>query len=273
MEMTGERRIPAPRERVWEALNDPAVLQAAIPGCESVERIADDQFQAKVAMKLGPMSARFGGKVTLSNINPPASYTISGEGTGGAMGFAKGGADVALEEDGPAATLLRYNVKAQVGGKMAQLGARLIDSTAKSMADQFFDRFAAQLTPSPDVQTTDTSTGDALPMSGSAHPATVGNPPDANEPTRGPAPGPNPTPRMNTDTEYLADRNAPGPITQHGADGMSPGGPVHRPNNRGPVPMGGPLRLLTQDIFGFPLQVWFGLGAMLWVLYLIFLSS
>jgi carbon monoxide dehydrogenase subunit G len=147
MEMTGERRIAAPRERVWEALNDPAVLQAAIPGCESVERVADDQFQAKVALKLGPMSARFSGKVLLSNINPPVSYTISGEGQGGAMGFAKGGADVALDEEGPEQTLLRYNVKAQVGGKMAQLGARLIDSTAKSMADQFFDRFAAQLAP------------------------------------------------------------------------------------------------------------------------------
>ena len=147
MEMTGERRIGAPRERVWEALNDPAVLQAAIPGCESVERIGDDQFQAKVSMKLGPMSAKFGGKVQLSNILPPVSYTISGEGQGGAMGFAKGGADVALEELGPSDTLLKYNVKAQVGGKMAQLGARLIDSTAKSMADQFFSNFAAQLQP------------------------------------------------------------------------------------------------------------------------------
>ena len=147
MEMTGERHIAAPRQRVWEALNDPAVLQAAIPGCESVERTGDDSFQARVSLKLGPMSAKFGGKVTLSNVNPPASYTISGEGQGGAMGFAKGGADVALEEAGPNATILRYNVKAQVGGKMAQLGARLIDSTAKSMADQFFDRFAAQLAP------------------------------------------------------------------------------------------------------------------------------
>lgn len=147
MEMTGERRIAAPRQRVWEALNDPAVLQASIPGCESVERTGDDSFQAKVAVKLGPMSARFGGKVQLTNIAPPVSYTISGEGQGGAMGFAKGGADVALEEVGPAETILRYNVKAQIGGKMAQLGARLIDSTAKSMAEQFFDRFAAQLAP------------------------------------------------------------------------------------------------------------------------------
>jgi carbon monoxide dehydrogenase subunit G len=151
MEMTGERRIAAPRQRVWEALNDPEVLRQAIPGCESVSRTGEDSFEAKVSVKLGPMAARFGGKVQLSNINPPLSYTISGEGQGGAMGFAKGGADVALEEDGPGATLLRYTVRAQVGGKMAQLGARLIDSTAKSMADQFFDRFAAQLAPPPEA--------------------------------------------------------------------------------------------------------------------------
>jgi carbon monoxide dehydrogenase subunit G len=234
MEMTGERRIAAPRQRVWDALNDPAVLQAAIPGCESVERTGDDSFQAKVAVKLGPMSARFGGKVQLTNINAPASYTISGEGQGGAMGFAKGGADVALEEIGPDETLLRYNVKAQVGGKMAQLGARLIDSTAKSMADQFFDRFAAQLNPAPAV-------GAGMAQSG-------------------------------TDTEYLAHPGAPGPITQHGADGMSPGGPVHRPNAH-PWETSLPARLLTTEIMGFPAQVWFGLGAYLWVMYLIYLST
>lgn len=239
MEMTGERRIAAPRQRVWEALNDPAVLQAAIPGCESVERTADDQFQARVAVKLGPMSARFGGKVQLTNINPPESYTISGEGQGGAMGFAKGGADVALEEVGPEETVLRYNVKAQVGGKMAQLGARLIDSTAKSMADQFFDRFAAQLAPAPGVP---------------AAPA-----------------GANGMAEAGTDTEYLADRG-PGPITQHGAEGMSPGGPVHRPNPH-PWEVRLPARLLTTEVLGFPAQVWLGLGAMAWVLYLVFLST
>ncbi|WP_159998260.1 carbon monoxide dehydrogenase subunit G [Roseomonas sp. 18066] len=143
MEMTGERRIEAPRQTVWEGLNDPEVLRASIPGCESVDRTAEDAFQARVGLKIGPMAAKFTGKVQLSNINAPAGYTISGEGNGGAMGFAKGGADVALEEDGPSATILKYQVKAQVGGKMAQLGARLIDSTAKQMADQFFDRFAA----------------------------------------------------------------------------------------------------------------------------------
>jgi carbon monoxide dehydrogenase subunit G len=153
MDMTGSRRIEAPRERVWEALNDPAVLQASIPGCESVERTGPDSFAAKVGVRIGPMSAKFGGKVTLSNINPPAGYTITGEGQGGAMGFARGGADVSLVEEGPSTTTLNYNVKAQVGGKMAQLGARLVDSTARQMADQFFDRFAAQLAPASGTDT------------------------------------------------------------------------------------------------------------------------
>jgi carbon monoxide dehydrogenase subunit G len=152
MDMSGERRIPAARQRVWDALNDPEMLRAAIPGCESVTRTADDAFEAKLALKIGPMAAKFGAKVKLENINAPVSYTIVGEGNGGAMGFAKGGADVALEELGPEETLLRYTVKAQVGGKMAQLGARLIDSTAKQMSDQFFDRFAAALTPPAPVE-------------------------------------------------------------------------------------------------------------------------
>jgi len=145
MEMTGERRIPAPRQAVWDALNDTEALRAAIPGCETLDRTGDNELSARVAVKLGPMAAKFTGKVQLTNINAPESYTIGGEGNGGAMGFAKGGADVALTVVGPNETILRYDVKAQVGGKIAQLGARLIDSTAKQMADQFFDRFAANL--------------------------------------------------------------------------------------------------------------------------------
>ena len=158
MDMTGSRLIEAPRQRVWEALNDPAVLQASIPGCESVERTGDDSFAAKVAVRIGPMSAKFGGKVTLTNVRPPEGYTITGEGSGGAMGFARGGADVALTEEGPSSTKLDYTVKAQVGGKMAQLGARLVDSTARQMADQFFDRFAAQLAPAAPVAPEQTAT-------------------------------------------------------------------------------------------------------------------
>ena len=149
MEMSGERLIAAPREQVWQALNDPEALKAAIPGCEAIEKVSDTDLTARVAIKIGPMAAKFSAKVKLENLNPPESYTITGEGNGGAMGFAKGGADVALTATSPTETLLKYGVKAQVGGKMAQLGARLIDSTAKQMADQFFDRFAAALAPAP----------------------------------------------------------------------------------------------------------------------------
>ncbi len=144
MDMTGERRIPAPRQTVWEALNDPEVLKVSIPGCESLERLDDDQMKATAAVKIGPISARFSGKVHLTDIDPPNGYRISGEGQGGAAGFAKGGANVALVDDG-ADTLLTYQVNAQVGGKLAQLGARLIDASAKQMADQFFDRFSRQV--------------------------------------------------------------------------------------------------------------------------------
>jgi carbon monoxide dehydrogenase subunit G len=151
MDMTGERRIAATRGVVWDALNDPEVLKASIPGCESLDRTAEDAFQARVSIRLGPISAKFSGKVLLTDIRPPDGYRIVGEGNGGAMGFAKGGADVELVELAPAETLLRYRVQAQVGGKIAQLGARLIDSTSKQMADQFFDRFSAQLAPAPTV--------------------------------------------------------------------------------------------------------------------------
>jgi carbon monoxide dehydrogenase subunit G len=144
MDMTGERRIPAPRQIVWEALNDPEVLKVSIPGCESLEKLADDQMKATAAVKVGPISARFTGKVQLTEIDAPNGYRISGEGQGGVAGFAKGGANVALADDG-ADTLLSYQVNAQVGGKLAQLGGRLIDATAKQMADAFFDRFSKQV--------------------------------------------------------------------------------------------------------------------------------
>jgi carbon monoxide dehydrogenase subunit G len=140
MEMTGEYRIPAPRAQVWEALNDPEVLKACIPGCETLDMVSPTEMTAKVVAKIGPVKATFNGKVHLSDINPPESYTISGEGQGGVAGFAKGGASVHLAEDG-AETVMTYTAKAQIGGKLAQLGARLIDSTAKMMADQFFAKF------------------------------------------------------------------------------------------------------------------------------------
>lgn len=142
MQMTGEQFIPAPRETVWAALNDPAMLKAAIPGCQSLSREGENGFTAKVAAKVGPVSATFNGAVQLSDIDPPNGYTLSGSGSGGAAGMAKGGAKVSLlEKDG--GTLLRYEVNAQVQGKLAQLGARLIDGAAKMMADEFFTRFSA----------------------------------------------------------------------------------------------------------------------------------
>jgi carbon monoxide dehydrogenase subunit G len=144
MDMTGERRIPAPRQTVWEALNNTEVLKASIPGCESLEKLDGDQMKATAAVKVGPISARFTGKVQLTDIDAPNGYRISGEGQGGVAGFAKGGANVALTDDG-AGTLLSYQVNAQVGGKLAQLGGRLIDATAKQMADAFFDRFSKQV--------------------------------------------------------------------------------------------------------------------------------
>jgi len=147
MDMTGERRIAAPRQTVWAALNDPATLKAAIPGCESLEKTSDTDLKATAAVKIGPISARFTGKVQLLDLDPPNSYRIEGEGQGGVAGFAKGGAVVKLADDG-AGTLLTYDVKAQVGGKIAQLGARLIDATAKQMADAFFTKFAAEVTAS-----------------------------------------------------------------------------------------------------------------------------
>ncbi len=148
MDMSGERLIAAPKAKVWDALNDPEVLKACIPGCESIEKTAENELKATAAIKLGPISARFTGKVLLSDLDPPNGYTISGEGQGGVAGFAKGGATVKLtdEEHG---TKLAYVVNAQIGGKMAQLGARLIDSTAKQMAEAFFTKFSAIVAPPP----------------------------------------------------------------------------------------------------------------------------
>jgi len=144
MEIKGEYRIAASREAVWAALNDAEVLKACIPGCESLEKLSDTEMTAKVRLRIGPVSAAFGGKVTLSDLDPPNGYRISGEGQGGAAGFAKGGAVVNLRQDG-ADTLLNYNVDAQVGGKIAQVGARLIDGTAKKLADEFFQKFAERV--------------------------------------------------------------------------------------------------------------------------------
>lgn len=145
MELSGEQHIPAARERVWQALNDPEVLQRCIPGAETLTKLADDAFEATVAVKVGPVRARFSGKVTLSDLDPPKGYTISGEGSGGAAGFAKGSAKVSLAEAGPDATDLAYVCDVQVGGKLAQIGSRMISGTASKMAGDFFAGFADAL--------------------------------------------------------------------------------------------------------------------------------
>jgi carbon monoxide dehydrogenase subunit G len=141
MTMTGEVQLAAPRDTVWAMLNDPDVLKTCIPGCESLEKLSDTEFAAIAVNKIGPVKATFKGKVNLSDLDPPNGYKISGQGDGGVAGFAKGGAEVKLtEKDG--GTLLAYNVEAQIGGKLAQLGQRLINGAAKKLADQFFEKFA-----------------------------------------------------------------------------------------------------------------------------------
>jgi hypothetical protein len=139
--MNGEYQLPAPQQDVWQKLNDPAVLKACIPGCEELTKTGDTGFQAVATIKIGPVKAKFKGSVTLSDIDPPNGYKISGQGDGGVAGFAKGGAVVKLApKDG--GTLLTYNVEAQIGGKLAQLGQRLINGAAKKIADDFFQNFA-----------------------------------------------------------------------------------------------------------------------------------
>jgi uncharacterized protein len=141
MQMNDSQRIPASREKVWAALNDPEILRQCIPGCQSLGQTAPNEMTATVVFKVGPVKATFGGRVTLSDLDPPNGYRISGEGSGGVAGFAKGGATVKLTADGVDVTILSYEVDAQIGGKLAQLGSRLIDSTAKKLAGQFFESF------------------------------------------------------------------------------------------------------------------------------------
>lgn len=145
MQLNGEIRIDASREQVYAALNDPEILKASIPGCEAIEQLSETELVATVVTRIGPIKAKFTGQVTLSDLNPPSSYTISGQGKGGTAGFAKGGAKVTLEEDGDG-TIMRYTVEIDVGGKLAQLGGRLIEGTAKKLSDDFFTRFKQVVT-------------------------------------------------------------------------------------------------------------------------------
>jgi carbon monoxide dehydrogenase subunit G len=146
MDMNSERRLAASRQAVWAALNDADVLKQCIPGCESLEKLSDTEMTAKVKLGIGPVHATFTGKVTLSDLDPPNGYRLSGEGTGGIAGHARGGATVHLSDDGEG-TLMKYQAQAEVGGRLAQLGGRLIDSAAKKLADQFFEKFAAVVGP------------------------------------------------------------------------------------------------------------------------------
>ena len=185
MELKGEYRIAAPRDQVWAMLNDPDVLRECLPGCESLSGTPEEGFSARVTTKIGPVKATFDGSVALSNVNPPESYRISGEGKGGVAGFAKGGADVHLAQDG-ADTILTYLANAQVGGKLAQLGSRLIDSTAKKLADQFFACLAqkAGASAGSNVQAAEAQMGAAATASA----ATATNPPAAAPAASGAAP-------------------------------------------------------------------------------------
>lgn len=144
MKMSGSHTLPAPRQEVWEKLNDPDVLRRCIPGCESLEKHGEDKLAAVVNVRIGPMSTRFNGEVQLTNLNPPESYRIEGSGSGGQAGSASGGADVRLEDKG-SETELSYDVDARVSGKIAQLGNRLIDASARNLAQKFFENFAGEI--------------------------------------------------------------------------------------------------------------------------------
>ena len=186
MKMSGSRQIAAPQAEVWAKLNDVDVLKRCIPGCESLEKSGENDLKSTVAVKIGPMSVRFNGAVTLADLVPPTSYRISGKGQGGPAGFASGGANVNLEaKDG--GTLLSYDVDATVGGKIAQLGARLIDASAAHLANQFFDRFAAEMTPAA------TAAAEVAPSPSPAQPAAAATaratPPRSAAPSD-PTPGP-----------------------------------------------------------------------------------
>ncbi len=235
MDMTGERRIPAPRQKVWDALNDPAVLKTCIPGCESLEKTGDNEMKATAAVKIGPISARFTGKVQLTDLDPPNSYRIGGEGQGGVAGFAKGGAAVHLSDDG-AFTVLKYDVKAQVGGKIAQLGARLIDATSKQMADMFFDRFSAAV-----AEPTPAAAPVAMPAPTPPHPSNV----------------------PLTATAPVAADGPVGAVAALTGDAATTARPTNRPLAAKPVKLS-LLDLIPKEPFGFPRIA--AIGTVLWIM-------
>ncbi|MFM2043264.1 MAG: hypothetical protein RLY86_1840 [Pseudomonadota bacterium] len=176
MDLTGEYPIAEGRDVVWAALNDPDVLRTCIPGCETVEKLSDTAFTAQVRVKVGPVSARFTGRVDLTDLDPPGGCTITGEGQGGAAGFGRGAARVTLVETAPGQTLLTYTADAQVGGKLAQLGSRLVDATARKMADDFFAAFQQRIgagAAPPDLDTAVVAEPEAVPTPPESIPDTI----------------------------------------------------------------------------------------------------
>ncbi len=170
MEMSGEQLIPASQQETWEALNDPQVLKACVPGCEAIDLIAGNEYQVQMTARVGPVSAKFKGRLTLSDIKPPNSYSIAFEGQGGPAGFAKGGAQVKLSPQN-GGTKLAYDVKASVGGKLAQIGSRLVDAAAKKVADDFFRNFTLRLSPEGAEEDTVVPAGRIKPRRKAAMPA------------------------------------------------------------------------------------------------------
>lgn len=256
MDMTGEYRIGAPRETVWAALNDPEVLRQCIPGCEELEKLSDTEYAAKVVAKVGPVKAKFAGKVALSDLDPPNGYTISGEGSGGAAGFGKGGARVRLAEDGPATTVLAYEAHATVGGKLAQIGSRLVDATARKMADDFFARFT-EVVGRPAAVVADVPPPDPVPEPvPGAEPVPAAMPPHRDEDAAVAAAEPVPA--------AAAPMTAPGSTTQTG------GGPAPQTSG-GPAPQtsGGPA---TRPGQGLRPAVWIGALIVLVVVLLLFFN-
>ncbi|SDF77164.1 hypothetical protein SAMN05216241_102296 [Limimonas halophila] len=245
MEMTGEQRIAAPRERVWEALNDPEILKQCIPGCQSIEKSDENSFAAKVKAKVGPVNSTFSGTVTLSDLNPPESYTISGQGSGGAAGFAKGSARVSLEEDG-GETILRYTVDAQVGGKLAQVGQRLIQSTANKYAKQFFDSFTEKVGAAQAAETAaeaEQPQAETAPAAEATEPPATGEAPAAAPAGETAAPSPEAEATAGAGTTARAQSQAPqeaaetvaetaGGTTQPGSESQPAQEPSAAPENR-----------------------------------------
>ena len=203
MKMNGEFRVPTDRETVWQALNDPAVLKDCLPGCQEIEKTSETEMSATLVIKVGPVKATFKGGVTLSDLDPPNGYTLSGQGQGGAAGFASGEAKVRLEEEG-GETVVHYDVDAKVGGKLAQIGSRLIDSTAKKLAKQFFDSLAEKLGGGEEPEAAAESAQEA-PAAAPAEP----------EPPAGPAPAspePAATPAADTPAESTPAADAGPPL-------------------------------------------------------------